>query len=172
MKKRKIILFDVLLVATLAYRFLSPDTQATETPVVYAEARTYENEVFSFTIPDGWRTMGSGRDYYGLGVQEIITIQSPSHRFPTPFLRWLHPHWLVGLISSPVLHRLMSWQYLGSRKYRKRFLNVARYQVMKFTIGVRGVRLGGSFAVSLSFIKSKYTDHQRVSMYFDRSKNP
>lgn len=51
-----------------------------------AKSRTYENEAFSFTIPANWKTSEevwnrsdlSGQDYYGLGVQEIVTIQYPT----------------------------------------------------------------------------------------------
>jgi hypothetical protein len=49
------------------------------------EARTFEHESFSFTIPDGWQTMAeiwnrpasSDEDHYGLGVQRIVMIQYP-----------------------------------------------------------------------------------------------
>ena len=48
-------------------------------------ARTFENETISFTIPAGWQTMDEiwdrpaslQKDYKGLGVQEIVTIQYP-----------------------------------------------------------------------------------------------
>ncbi len=50
-----------------------------------AQSRTFENENFSFTIPADWKTFEeiwnrpgvSGREYYGLGVQELVTIQHP-----------------------------------------------------------------------------------------------
>ncbi len=85
MMKSKTILFGILLVTSLACRFLTSAQKATETPIVPIEARPYENEVFSFTIPTGWRTseevwnrpIPPEKDYYGLGVQEIITIQNP-----------------------------------------------------------------------------------------------
>lgn len=49
------------------------------------EARTYDGEQFTFTIPAGWKTMeevwdrpaSPGREYYGLGVEEIVMIQYP-----------------------------------------------------------------------------------------------
>lgn len=50
-----------------------------------AKARTFENDTFSFTIPARWKTIeevwnrpdSSGQEYYGLGVQELVTIQYP-----------------------------------------------------------------------------------------------
>ncbi len=46
--------------------------------------RLYQNEAFIFSIPQGWKTMeeifghsASSRDYYGLGVREIVMIQHP-----------------------------------------------------------------------------------------------
>ena len=88
MKKGKIILIGIILVASLACRFLTPEMPATETPIVFTEARIYENEAFSFTIPAGWRTMEEvwerpmqpGRDFYGLGVEEVIQIQYPPEK--------------------------------------------------------------------------------------------
>lgn len=49
------------------------------------KARTFEHEAFTFTIPAGWQTLeevwkrptAPQTDYYGLGLQEIITIQHP-----------------------------------------------------------------------------------------------
>lgn len=85
MNKWKIILLGGLLLTTIACRLLFPDPQATETLVVDTEAHSYENEVFRFTIPEGWQTMGPEMEYYGLGVQEIIAIQSPPAMAPHAF---------------------------------------------------------------------------------------
>jgi hypothetical protein len=49
------------------------------------EARTFENETITFAIPADWQTMEEiwdrpaslEKDYKGLGVQEIVTIQYP-----------------------------------------------------------------------------------------------
>lgn len=49
------------------------------------EVRTFENETITFTIPADWQTMEEiwdrpaslEKDYKGLGVQEIVTIQYP-----------------------------------------------------------------------------------------------
>ena len=50
------------------------------------KARTIDNEYFSFTIPDGWKTKeevfgadaAAGQEFKGLGVQELVFIQYPS----------------------------------------------------------------------------------------------
>ena len=84
MKERKLILLGILLVTSLACSFLTPETKVTVT----TEARTYENENFSFTIPADWQTneeiwaitITPGTSYLGLGVQEIISIQNPPYQ--------------------------------------------------------------------------------------------
>lgn len=51
-----------------------------------AKSRTFENNAFSFAIPAHWKTMeevwnrpdSSGQEYYGLGVQELVTVQYPT----------------------------------------------------------------------------------------------
>ena len=70
--QRIAISFGFLLVMSLACR-LTP-----------TEARTFENEIITFTIPAGWQTMdevwdrpASPEEYYGLGVQELVMIQYP-----------------------------------------------------------------------------------------------
>jgi hypothetical protein len=68
--------FGVLLVMSLACRITS------------TEARTFENEILTFTIPAGWQTTEEiwdrpaslEGDYKGLGVQELVTIQYPPDR--------------------------------------------------------------------------------------------
>jgi hypothetical protein len=50
--------------------------------------RSFENENLAFTIPAGWQTMDEiwdrpatpGRDYYALGLGEIVMIQYPPER--------------------------------------------------------------------------------------------
>ena len=84
MKEQKLILLGILLVTSLACSFLTPETKST----ISTEARTYENENFSFTIPADWqtneeiwaKTITPGTDYNGLGVQEIISIQNPPYQ--------------------------------------------------------------------------------------------
>ncbi|MGC8873619.1 MAG: hypothetical protein ACP5SI_04110 [Chloroflexia bacterium] len=54
--------------------------------VTPSQPRIFEHEAFVFTIPAGWQTMeelsqrpsAPGQEYYGLGVQEIVMIQSPA----------------------------------------------------------------------------------------------
>ncbi len=84
MKERIMILFGILLVVSLACNFLTPEPKAT----ISTQARTYENDNFSFTIPADWqtneeiwaKTITPGTDYLGLGVQEIISIENPPYQ--------------------------------------------------------------------------------------------
>lgn len=53
-----------------------------------AGERVYEHEAFTFVIPAGWKTTeevwgdsaSTRREYYGLGVQEVVTLQYPAGR--------------------------------------------------------------------------------------------
>lgn len=84
MDARKLIVASLLLLTSLACRFLFPNWEEppTITSSPFESPRPFENEKFSFTIPAGWQTMEElwerpqeiGRDYYGLGVGEIIMI--------------------------------------------------------------------------------------------------
>lgn len=84
MNPRKLIVMGLLLFASLACRFLFPNWEDPPTiiPPPFESPLLFENEIFSFTIPAGWQTMEElwdlpqeiGRDYYGLGVGEIIMI--------------------------------------------------------------------------------------------------
>lgn len=84
MDARKLIVVSLLLFASLACRFLFPNWEEPPTIISspFESPRPFENENFSFTIPAGWQTMEElweqpqeiGRDYYGLGVGEIIMI--------------------------------------------------------------------------------------------------
>ncbi len=74
--KRMAILFVLLLMISLACVGNSTN------------ARTFDSEDFSFTIPAGWKTTQeiwgdaavSGQEYKGLGVQEAVTIQYPAKK--------------------------------------------------------------------------------------------
>jgi len=84
MDTRKLIIVSLLLLTSLACRFLFPNWEEPPTIISspFESPRPFENEKFSFTIPAGWQTMEElwerpqevGRDYYGLGVGEIIMI--------------------------------------------------------------------------------------------------
>jgi hypothetical protein len=86
MKSRIFYWLGALLAASLACQTLSPatETQEQQNPSVSTSPRSYETETFRFTIPEGWQTMEelwerprpTNRDYYHLGVIEIITITS------------------------------------------------------------------------------------------------
>jgi hypothetical protein len=85
MKTSKLILSGILLIGTLSCQLLTMNQQSTETVVVSTEARSYENDSFGFTIPAGWQTfeevwgrpVESQKDYYGLGLITVITVQYP-----------------------------------------------------------------------------------------------
>lgn len=71
--RRNAALLGVVLLVTLACR------------LGQAQARTYENEALAFTIPSGWQKMEEvwdrpaqpEKDFYRLGVQELVMIQYP-----------------------------------------------------------------------------------------------
>jgi hypothetical protein len=101
MKKRILILAGFFIITTLACGLsnpsqhtviaptiiptLSPPPSPTDTLAVVDEKRIFEHEKFSFTIPSNWKTqeevwgkpMPADADYYGLGLIELITIQTP-----------------------------------------------------------------------------------------------
>ena len=74
--RRSAALCMILFLASLACR-LAPQ-----------QARSYEHEAFSFTIPSGWQTLEevwgrpaqAGKDFYGLGVAELVMIQYPAQK--------------------------------------------------------------------------------------------
>ena len=84
MSARKLLIASLLLITSLACRFLFPNWEEPPTIISppFESPLPFENEQFSFTIPAGWQTMEElwerpqevGRDYYGLGVGEIIMI--------------------------------------------------------------------------------------------------
>lgn len=86
MDARKLFLVSLLLFTSLACRFLFPNWEEPPTivPPLFESPRLFENENFSFTIPARWQTMEelwgqpqqADRDYYALGVEEIIMITS------------------------------------------------------------------------------------------------
>ena len=73
LKNRTLIAFGLLLILSAACDSVS------------AEARPFEAERFTFTIPAGWQTMqevwdrpaSAEDDYYGLGLLEQVMIQHP-----------------------------------------------------------------------------------------------
>lgn len=85
MKAQKVFVVAVFLIVTLACQAQTIGRRATETMAVPLTDRTYENDAFRFTIPAGWQTheevwgrpMQEDQDYYGLGLNAVITIQYP-----------------------------------------------------------------------------------------------
>lgn len=86
MDAHKLFLVSLLLFTSLACRFLFPNWEEPPTlvPPLFESPRLFENENFSFTIPAGWQTIEelwgqpqqADKDYYALGVEEIIMITS------------------------------------------------------------------------------------------------
>src|SRR3989304_280915 len=84
MGARKMIFASLLLFTSLACRFLFSNWEEPPTIISspFESPRPFENEKFSVTIPAGWQTMEelwgqsqeSQKDYYALGVEEIIMI--------------------------------------------------------------------------------------------------
>ena len=91
----KLVIASLLLVASLACRFLFPNWEEPPTIISppFESPRPFENEKFSFTIPAGWQTMeelwqqpqDQERDYYALGVEEIIMITSAREQADGPY---------------------------------------------------------------------------------------
>ena len=84
MNSRRSIAASLLLLTSLTCRLLSPNMEEppTQSTQHFESPLLFENEKFSFTIPAKWQTMEdlwnkpqtAGRDYYALGVSEIIMI--------------------------------------------------------------------------------------------------
>lgn len=66
MRKIIPILCFIVLLFVLGCRLSSP------------KERVFETETFRFTIPAGWGETQSGRDYYNLGLTEVIMIHDQS----------------------------------------------------------------------------------------------
>jgi len=54
MKKRMLLLFGILLVVANSCGFPNAEIQTTKIPEITTQEGIYENDVFSFTIPEGW----------------------------------------------------------------------------------------------------------------------
>ena len=81
LKLKNVLLAALLFVTSLSCIFQAPEEKTN----VSTEARTFENDFLSFTIPAGWgtkeevweRPLDLTEDLFGLGVREIISIQHP-----------------------------------------------------------------------------------------------
>jgi len=86
MNARKWVAASIFLITGLACRYLIPNWEEPPTIVSlpFESPLLFEDENFSFTIPAKWQTMEQlwdqpqevGRDYYALGVGEIIMFTS------------------------------------------------------------------------------------------------
>jgi hypothetical protein len=94
MKSRRLIVAGLLLFTSLACRFLIPNWEEPPTIILplFESPRPFENEKFTFNIPTGWQTMEelweqpqtAERDYYALGVEELIMITSAREQADGP----------------------------------------------------------------------------------------
>jgi hypothetical protein len=106
MEARKLIVASLVLVASLACRYLIPNWEEPPTIISspFESPRPFDDEKFSFTIPAGWLTMEelwqqpqqTGRDYYALGVEEIIMITSAKVKADGPYSAYF------AVASSPL----------------------------------------------------------------------
>lgn len=80
MKNRVFFLAGTLLLLALACRSLSTGFVPTDTPEEVLLERIYENENFTFMIPEGWEVTPSDGEYFDLGVQQIVTLYNGSLR--------------------------------------------------------------------------------------------
>ena len=86
MNSRRSIVVSLLLLTSLTCRLLLPNQEEppTQSSQPFESPLLFENEKFTFTIPAKWQTMedlwnmpqAAGKDYYTLGVEEIIMITS------------------------------------------------------------------------------------------------
>jgi len=106
MNARKLIVPSFLLFAGLACRFLIPNWEEPPTLISspFESPRPFENEEFSFTMPAGWQTMeelwqkpqNPGRDYYALGIGEVIMITNARLQVDGPYSAYF------AVASSPL----------------------------------------------------------------------
>jgi hypothetical protein len=106
MNARKLVIASLLLITSLACRYLIPNSEEPPTIISppFESPLLFENEKFSFTIPAGWQTMEelwgqsqqTGRDYYALGVEEIIMITSAREQADGPYSAYF------AVASSPL----------------------------------------------------------------------
>jgi hypothetical protein len=106
MDARKLVIASLLLITSLACRYLIPNLEEPPTVISppFESPLLFENEKFSFTIPAGWQTMEQlwgqsqqiDRDYYALGVAEIIMITSAREQADGPYSAYF------AVASSPL----------------------------------------------------------------------
>jgi hypothetical protein len=106
MNARKLVIASLLLFTSLACRYLIPNWEEPPTIISppFESPLLFENQKFSFTIPAGWQTMEqlwgqsqqTDRDYYALGVEEIIMITSAREQADGPYSAYF------AVASSPL----------------------------------------------------------------------
>lgn len=78
MMKYKMLFCGFLLVLTQSCSSMGTEIQNTKTPELSTKESIYQNDIFAFTIPEGWGIKQSDGEYYDLGVIEDITIHDNS----------------------------------------------------------------------------------------------
>ena len=106
MNARRMTFASLLLFTSLACRFLIPNWEEPPTIISppFESPLLFENEKFTFTIPAGWQTMEElwgkqhepEKDYYALGVEEIIMITSARLQADGPYSAYF------AVASSPL----------------------------------------------------------------------
>ena len=106
MKPRKLVVMSLFLFAGLSCRFLFPNWEEPPTVISppFDSPLLFENEEFSFTIPVKWQTMeelwgrpqDAGKDYFALGVEEIIMITNAQSQADGPYSTYF------AVASSPL----------------------------------------------------------------------
>lgn len=106
MNARKLVIASLLLITSLACRYLIPNWDKPPTVISppFESPLLFENEKFSFVIPANWQTMEelwgqsqqTDRDYYALGVAEIIMITSAREQADGPYSAYF------AVASSPL----------------------------------------------------------------------
>jgi TolB protein len=79
MKKAAVLLLTVMvLILSIACSLTAADTQNTPTPTPASGKSDFENEVYAFSLPTGWKWKISSGDYFDLEVEQQVSAQSQS----------------------------------------------------------------------------------------------
>ena len=76
MKNNKLIIAGVLLVITLSCNIMIFNDDYSQGSEINEKENVYENGIYSFVIPKGWRLTPSDREHYDLGVKKHLMIES------------------------------------------------------------------------------------------------
>lgn len=76
MTTHKMIVVGVLLVITIACSFMTFGFNSSDIPDNAVNENMYENDVYRFLIPEEWELKQSGGEYYDLGVEKDLAVDS------------------------------------------------------------------------------------------------